>query len=161
MKSAAAGFPTDGATGQPVRAVAAEPNDTQSPAATQSAYVCPTCDEQACVCWIYDDAQAAFKAEQARRKSSIALCGTCSHTEKAHGSHTGSCLQKMGGRFDGSSDQSRCRCTKFVAAEAPDTLAADLLASLVLAQGKKLTEQGETIRKLTSDVAYLMQAVTP
>lgn len=129
-----------------------------APAEAPAPYVCPTCDEQACVCWIYEDGEAAFKAEQARRKSSIALCGTCSHTEKAHGSHSGSCLQKIGGRFDGATDQSRCRCKAFVAAEQPDTLAADLLASLVLAQGKKLTEQGESIRKLTKDVAYLMGA---
>lgn len=121
----------------------------QDPAPAEEApYVCPTCDEQACVCWIYEDGQAAFQAEQARPKSSIALCGTCSHTEKAHGETSGACLQKIGGRFDGASDQRRCRCKRFVAAEQPDTLAADLLQSVVLAQGKAIAKLKEQVSGL-------------
>ena len=63
-----------------------------APVETPQPYVCPTCDEQACVCWDYD-------------------------------------------------------------APPPDTLAADLLASLVLAQGK-------AIQKLKAQVSGLLARET-
>jgi hypothetical protein len=60
------------------------------------------------------DLKSAFRVEQERRNRSDVLC-ECGHREKAHGTHTGACLQKVGGRFDGASDQQRCRCRRFTA----------------------------------------------
>jgi hypothetical protein len=69
----------------------------RAPATAPAPYVCPTCDEQACVCWLYEDA--------------------------------------------------------------PETLREKLLRSVVLAQGKKLTEQAQAIAKLQQNVNYLLGAV--
>lgn len=43
---------------------------------------------------------------------------SCGHEYRAHGNVSHACLTMVGGRFDGSADQTRCRCKRFTAAEA-------------------------------------------
>jgi hypothetical protein len=45
-----------------------------------------------------------------QRDASFCVCGD---TYRQHGALTGACLAKHGGRFDGATDQVRCRCRKF------------------------------------------------
>lgn len=91
--------------------------------------------------------RSASQVEQNRRATSTALC-TCGDQEREHGTISRACLKMKGGRFDGSSDQRRCRCKKFVAAEPSDTLSADLLTSVVLAQGKAIAKLKEQVSGL-------------
>lgn len=101
--------------------------------------------------------RSAHQVEQDRRKSSIAPCGDCTHVEKGHGSISGACLQKVGGRFDGASDQRRCACRKFVAAveaEAPteDVLTDDLFQQLVVSRFAQLDAEIKRLKQKVSDL---------